>query len=128
MARPRTAPKASRPHHVKLRLRGASDFDGEFRGRGQLSFAFSDATRSELQVDFEGPDELVVSLETTTGLRLSADDSLVLSGGMSWDRLDRQLEGEAEAELRIGRDLGVVLSQSFEPGPDATRLDVTLTF
>lgn len=128
MPRPAAARRAPRSHHVRLRLRGAGDFDGEFRGTGELRFAFSDATRSSLEVDFESPDEMVVSMETTTGLRLSADDSLVLTGGASWDRLEREMEGEIEAELRIARDLGVVLSQSFEPGPDTTRLDVTLSF
>lgn len=121
----RTSPRS---RHVKLRLRGAGDFDGEFHGTGRLSFAFPDATRSSLEVDFSTPDELVVALETSTGVRLSADDSLVLSGGLSWDRLERELEGEVEAELRVGRDLGVVVSQSFVPGPDTTGLEVTLSF
>lgn len=128
MPRPSTARTTSRSHHVKLKLRGAGDFDGEFRGTGQLAFAFSDATHASLEVDYSRPDELVVALGTTTGLELSADDSLVLSGGASWDRLAGELEGEVEAELRIGRDLGVVLGQSLEPGPDTTRLEVTLSF
>lgn len=128
MARARTAGRSTRSRHVKLKLRGNGDFDGEFRGTGRLSFAFSDATRSSLDVDFSSPDELVVAMATTTGFELSADDSLVLSGGLSWDRLDRELEGEVEAELRIARDLGVVVSQSFEPGPDTTSFEVTLSF
>ena len=128
MAPTPAARKTSRSRHVRLRLRGAGDFDGEFRGTGQLSFAFSDATRASLKVDYSLPDELVVAMETSTGLELSADDSLVLSGGMAWDRVARELEGQVEAELRVARDLGVVLSQSFEPGPDTTRLEVTLSF
>ncbi len=128
MARTPTAPSSAPSHHVKLRLRGAGDFDGTFRGSGQLRFAFSDAVRSSLEVDFSTPDELVVALETTAGVRLSADDGLVLSGGLEWDRLERELEGEVEAELRVGRDLGVVVSQTLVPGPDTTGLEVTLSF
>lgn len=128
MASPRAARPSARSHHVRMKLRGGGDFDGEFHGTGQLSFAFSDATRSSLEVDYSTPDELVVALETTTGLRLSADDSLVLAGGLEWDRIAEELEGEVEAELRIGRDLGVVVTQTFVPGPDTTGLEVTLTF
>lgn len=128
MARPSTAREASRSRHVKLKLRGTGDFDGEFRGTGRLSFAFSDATRASLEVDYSRPDELVVGLGATTGVELSADDTLVLDGGLSWDRVARELEGEVEAELRIARGLGVVISQSLEPGPDTTRLEVTLSF
>lgn len=128
MASTRVARPSARSHHVRMKLRGDGDFDGEFHGTGQLSFAFSDATDASLEVDFSTPDELVVALETSTGLRLSADDGLVLAGGLSWDRVAEQVEGEVEAELRIGRDLGVVVSQSFVPGPDTTGLEVTLTF
>lgn len=118
----------TRTRHVQLRLRGDGDFAGEFRGDGRLIFAFSDATRASLEVDYSSPDELVVAMETTTGLTLSADDSLELSGGLSWDRVERELEGEVEAELRVGRDLGVVVRQEFVPGPDTTGLEVTLSF
>lgn len=128
MARTPTATSSASSRHVKLRLRGAGDFDGEFHGSGQLRFAFSDAVRSSLEVDFSTPDELVVALETTAGVRLSADDGLVLSGGLGWDRLEGELEGEVEAELRVGRDLGVVVSQTLVPGPDTTGLEVTLSF
>lgn len=128
MASAPVARPSAHSHHVRMKLRGSGDFDGAFHGNGQLSFAFSDATRSSLEVDFSTPDELVVALETTTGLRLSADDSLELTGGLGWDRVEKELEGEVEAELRIGRDLGVVVSQSFVPGPDTTGLEVTLTF
>lgn len=128
MARTPTVPSSAPSHHVKMRLRGAGEFDGAFHGSGRLRFAFSDAMRSSLEVDFSTPDELVVALETTAGVRLSADDGLVLSGGLEWDRLERELEGEVEAELRVGRDLGVVVSQTLVPGPDTTGLEVTLSF
>lgn len=118
----------SDPERVELRLEGETVEGGEIEGRGTLTFHVDDASRASLRVDYSSPDELVLSLRSRAGLRLSADDSLVLTGGLERQVALGVTEGEVGAELRLGRGRRVSVEQEFGPGPDRTSLEVSLTF
>lgn len=113
---------------VDLRLQGQSEAGGEIEGRGTLTFHVDDASRASLQVDYSSPDEVMLSLRSRAGLELSADDTLILTGGLERQvGLDRT-SGEVGAELRFGKGRSVTVEQEFGPGPDRTSLEVSLSF
>lgn len=118
----------SDPDRVELEFEGEAEAGGEIEGSGTLTFHVDDASRAELAVDYSSPDEVVLSLRSRAGLELSADDSLVLTGGLERQvGLDRTA-GEVGAELRFGRGRSVTVEQEFGPGPDRTSLEVSLSF
>lgn len=113
---------------VEIRLRGESEAGGEIEGSGRLTLHVADASRASLEIDYSSPDEILVALRSRAGLRLSADDTLTLTGGVEREVGLGRTEGEVGAELRIGRDHRVKLEQEFRPGPDRTSLEVSLSF
>ena len=98
---------------IELRLRGSRNLDGVFRGKGQVLFSISDAAKAKLMVDYRGEDSILVSIESTAGITLSADDSLVLSGGITHNLVNNEFRGKVSAELRIAKDLSARLEQTF---------------
>lgn len=109
---------------AELELSGLTDHAGEIRGKGTLTLFLSDAAEASVSVDYRRDDRLVVGIESETGIRLGADDSLTLSGGLSRDLFSREIEGHVTAELELARDLEVELEQEF--GTDGPRTSVAL--
>lgn len=128
---PMPAPAAARaaaldPTRAELSVTGTTDFSGELRGKGSLTLFLSDAARARVAVDYRRPDRLLVSVESEAGIRLSADDTLVLSGGLRRDMLDREIAGHVKAELKLGRDLAAQIEQEFGASGPATTVAVKL--
>lgn len=113
---------------VEIRLKGESEAGGEIEGRGTLTFHVDDASRASLQIDYSSPDEVVLSLRSRAGLELSADETLILTGGLERQVGLGRTAGEVGAELRFGRGRDVRVEQEFGPGPDRTSLEVSLSF
>lgn len=113
---------------VEIRLKGESEADGEIEGSGTLTLHVDDASRASLEIDYSSPDEILVALRSRAGIRLSADDSLTLTGGVERQIGLDQAAGEVGAELRIGRSHRVKVEQEFRPGPDRTSLEVSVSF
>lgn len=113
---------------VEIRLTGSSEAGGEIEGNGKLVLHVADASRASLEIDYSSPDEILLSLRSRAGLSLSADDSLVLAGGVERQIGVDQAAGDVGAELRFGRGRRVKVEQEFRPGPDRTSLEVSLRF
>lgn len=113
---------------VEIRLEGTSEAGGEIEGSGKILLHVADASTASLAVDYSSPDEILVSLRSRAGIRLSADDSLVLTGGVERQIGFDRASGEVGAELRFGKGRKVKVEQEFRPGPDRTSMEVSLTF
>lgn len=113
-------------HHIELEIRGSTDFTGRLAGRGKLTLHVSDAAKASIGVDYRNADRLVLSLDSTAGLRLSADDSLTLSGGLTHDLLNREFGGKVSARIRLSDRLGATIEQEFGRKGAVTSLDVRL--
>lgn len=109
---------------VELRIKGDTDLSGEFRGKGEFTLHVSDAARARFLLDYRRPDSLTVTLESTVGIQLAADDSLTLSGGLSRDVFNGQVKGHVSARLRITKDLSAELEQSFGPSGPKTSFEL----
>ncbi len=109
---------------AELEISGSADFRGALRGKGQLTLFLSDAARAQVGLDYRNPDRILLSLTSRAGIRLSADDSLELSGGLSRDLMNQELKGHVQARLRIARDLAAQLEQEF--GGSGPKTSMTL--
>jgi len=116
------------PEKVEIRLKGESDADGEIEGTGTLTLHVADASRASLEIDYSSPDEVLLSLSSRAGIHLSADETLILTGGVERQIALDETSGEVGAELRFGRGQKVKVEQEFRPGPDRTSLEVSLSF
>lgn len=109
---------------AELEISGSADFGGALRGKGQLTLYLSDAARAQVGLDYRDPDRILLSLSSRAGIRLSADDSLELSGGLSRDLVNQELKGNVQARLRLARDLDARLEQEF--GGSGPKTSMTL--
>ncbi len=114
--------------HVRLEIRGSTNFAGEFTGSGQLRFDISDAARAKISLDYRSPDEMIVRIESTVGFKLSGDDTLTLSAGLKRDLINREFSGEVSARLRIAKDLDVRIEQEFGSSGPKTSVVFKLVF
>ncbi|MFQ5890205.1 MAG: hypothetical protein ACE5JR_09145 [Gemmatimonadota bacterium] len=113
-------------HHIELEVKGSTDFAGRFTGKGRLTLHISDATKALVGLDYRRPDRLVLNLHSTAGLKLSADDTLTLSGGLTHDLLNQRLGGKVSARLKIANSLGASIEQEFGQSGPRTSLSVKL--
>jgi hypothetical protein len=111
---------------VELRLRGSTNLAGDFKGKGELRIQISDAAKARLLVDYRRPDRITVSVDSTAGIRLSADDTLTLAGGLTRDVVNNTFGGKIRAELKISRDLKAELEQSFGATGPTTSFELSL--
>jgi hypothetical protein len=111
---------------AELELRGATTAKGQFKGKGTLTLFLSDAARAKIGLDYRSPDRILLSIESTGGIRLSADDSLVLSGGLTRDLVNGEIGGEVKARLKIARDLQAEIEQEFGASGPKTSVAVKL--
>lgn len=98
---------------AELEVEGTTTFQGRFRGRGRFTLFLSDAAQAKIGLDYRSPDSVLLSVESTAGIRLSADDTLTLSGGLSRDLVNQEIRGRVAAKLRIARDLSAEIEQEF---------------
>jgi hypothetical protein len=95
-------------------------------GHFQYPATSSLAAKAKLVVDYKRPDSIVVSLDSTVGIKLSADDSLVLSGGLTQDLVNGEVKGRVSAHLRIAKDLSAELEQRFGASGPVTSFELRL--
>ena len=111
---------------AELQVDGSTSFRGRFRGKGRLTLFLRDATQAKIALDYRSPDSLLLSVESTAGIRLSTDDSLTLSGGLSRDLINREMRGKVGVKLKIARDLAAEIEQEFGASGPKTSVSVTL--
>ena len=114
--------------HIRLEVKGSTNFAGEFRGSGQLRFDIRDAARARIGLDYRNPEDIRLRIDSTVGIKLSSDDSLTLSGGLTRDLANGEFRGEVSARLRIAKDLDVSIEQEFGSGGPKTSVALKLTF
>lgn len=113
-------------HTVELELEGRTTVAGRFRGSGALTLFLSDATKAKIGLDYRSPDRILLTVESTGGIRLSADDTLTLSGGLTRDLVNREIAGEVKARLKLARDLQADIEQTFGGRGPTTSVTVKL--
>lgn len=113
--------------HIELEVKGSTDFSGRVAGQGRLTLQVSDAASASVGVDYRNADRLLLSLESTAGLRLSADDTLTLSGGLTHDLLNQELGGRVRARLKIDKRVSASLEQRFDRRGPATSVELRIT-
>jgi hypothetical protein len=111
---------------VELRLKGSTNLAGEFTGKGELRIQISDAAKARLLLDYRRADRITVSVDSTAGIALSADDTLTLSGGLTRDVVNNAFGGKISAELEISKDLRAELEQSFGAAGARTSFELRL--
>lgn len=111
---------------AELELRGATTAKGRFKGKGSLTLFLSDAAKAKIGLDYRSPDRILLSIESQGGIRLSADDSLVLSGGLTRDLVNGEIGGEVKARLKIARDLQAEIEQEFGGSGPKTSVSLKL--
>lgn len=109
---------------AELQVQGSTNFGGQFRGRGQLTLFLSDAARARIALDYRNPDNILLSVDSTAGIRLSADDSLTLSGGLTQNLVNQEIRGKVGASLRLSRDLAAQIEQEFGAAGPRTSVSV----
>ena len=113
--------------HVRIEVKGSTDFAGEFRGKGQLRFDISDAAQAKIALDYRSPERILLQIESSVGIKLSGDDTLTLSGGLTRDLVNQELSGEVSARLKIAKDLDVTIEQEFGGSGPRTSVALKLT-
>lgn len=128
MAEEERRPAAPPDPVAELRVRAETDHAGEIRGKGTLTLFLSDAARARVSVDYRRGNRLVLAVDSRAGIRLGADDTLTLSGGLSRDLFDRELTGHVSAELELSRNLVAELEQEFGADGPTTSVHLRLRF
>lgn len=111
---------------AELEVSGVTDFRGSFKGKGSLTLYLSDAAKAKVALDYRGPDRVLLSVESEAGIRLSADDTLTLSGGLSRDLVNQEIRGHVKAKLKLSRDLAAEIEQEFGASGPRTSVAVKL--
>lgn len=111
---------------AELEITGSSDFQGDLRGKGQLTLFLTDVARAQVAVDYRSPERIVLSVESRAGIRLSADESLELSGGLTRNLVNQELRGNVKARLRVSRDLDAQVQQEFGSSGPKTSMAIKL--
>lgn len=123
----RTSVGHEKGHPVaELEVDGSRNFRGQFGGKGRLTLFLNEAAKAKIALDYRSPDNLLLSVDSTAGIRLSADDSLTLSGGLSRDLINQEMGGKVGVKLKIARDLAAEFEQEFGASGPKTSVSVTL--
>ena len=105
----------------------AQAVEGRITGKGCLKLDFA-ATSFSLDMDYKSSDKIVLNLSGSQGVKLSADSTLKLSGGLTYDMVNRDWQGEVGMKLVISKAVAAQLEQELKGRGSKTRLSVTITF
>ena len=117
--------QARQDNKVRLKLSGERNVEGEIAAKGELTFRISDASQAAIHFDYREDERLVLGIQSSAGFRISAKNTLQLSGGYDYDLESEEWDGQVQAELDFGKDVEVVIRQEF--GSDGTATSVALT-
>jgi hypothetical protein len=112
----------------KLVFSGALDTKGKVSGRGALTLTVSDMTRAGVSLRYGKSGNLVLRLDSATGLRIRKSSTLRFTGSLSRDLTKRTLSGKVGVHLKVPKEVDVSLAQSFKPDENVTSLKVTIRF
>jgi hypothetical protein len=91
----------------------ATSQTGQIAGNGKLVVDIKDINKTSVSVDYKDEDKLKISLQSLQPISLFADNSLVLSGGISYDALNKTLTGNAGLDITVSKNVAMEFKQDF---------------
>lgn len=113
---------------AQLKMSGRTDHSGDVRGKGTLTLFLSDAAEARIALDYRADNRLRIAVDSEAGIRLSADDTLTLGGGLERDLLRNETNAFVRAELELAKDLTAELEQEFGTDGPTTSIALKLRF
>lgn len=119
---------AQEKRNIRLQVSGQRNVEGELAAKGELEFRIADASKASIHVDYREDDRLLLGIRSSAGMRIGADRSLKLAGGIDYDLASEEWKGEVEARLELGRAAEVRIEQEFGSNGAATSVALTVIF
>jgi hypothetical protein len=101
--------------------------EGTVTGQGSVTFHFGDATTAKFGLNYRSPNEVILSLGSTTGVKIANKDLEIRLGG-EFVPGTREISGDVALNLRISKEVAASISQTLSKQGDRTELAVTVTF
>jgi hypothetical protein len=110
----------------KLTISGQiASAEGTITGKGGLKFEFP-TSNFKLSFDYSSPEKVIIGIAGEKQIKLSADDSLVLSGRLSKNLIDNALSGSVGLQIIINKNASVKLEQVISPDGFKTTLGFSI--
>ncbi len=106
----------------------ATQHTGVLAGNGMLTVDIKDINKTSIGVDYQDQDKLKVSLQSSETVKLSADDSLMLSGRIGYDVLNKAITGNAGINFEVSKDVKMSFDQSFNKTGNTISGKITFSF
>lgn len=106
----------------------ATEQTGALAGTGELSVDIQDISKTSIAVDYKEQDKVKVSVTSEAPIKLDADRSITLSGGINYDFLNKDITGNAGIDFVVSKDVAMSLEQSFNKSGNTISGKLTFTF
>ncbi len=114
--------------NVSVQLKGAVDAAGHLAGKGVVTFEFGDANKSSVGIDYKSEDKIVLTVESSTGFKISTENTLTVGGGLNFNLFNHEYGGKIFAEISINKQIAAQIEQEFAKSGNSTSLTLKLTF
>ena len=111
---------------IDFSLSGSKNEVGELRGAGKLMLEFSDVSKSSIKLDYSQSDKSLLEVDSSVGIKFSADNTLTFSGGLDYNFMNKKINGNLGAQLVISKDIAANIEQSFATAGNTTKLTLTI--
>jgi|GEM_PF-2493016 hypothetical protein len=106
----------------------ATSQTGTLAGTGALSVDIHDISKTTIAVDYKEQDKVKVSLSSEAPIKLDADSSLTLSGGLTYDFLNKSITGKAGIDITVSKDVAMSFEQAFNKSGNTISGKVVFSF
>jgi hypothetical protein len=106
----------------------ATQHTGVLAGNGTLTVDIKDINKTSIGVDYQDEDRLKVKLQSSETVKLFADESLTLSGGIGYNVLNKTITGNAGINFEVSKDIKMSFDQSFNKSGNAISGKITFSF
>jgi hypothetical protein len=111
---------------IDLSMSGSKNEVGKFGGTGQIILSFKDISKSSLTFDYSHSDKVLLKVDSSVGIKLSADNTLTFSGGLNYDFMNKKINGNIGAQFIISKNIAAKIEQSFATKGNTTALTLTI--
>ncbi len=101
---------------------------GSLAGTGDLSINIDDITKAALSVDYKEQDKVKISLSSSESIKLDADKSLTLSGGLNYDLFNKSITGKGGIDFVVSKEVAMSVEQSFNKTGNTISGKITFSF